>query len=271
MNEKICKLLGGIILTGLLIATVFSATALAAGTKDELYMMKGGVTYVLVKTSDSPDKYIASVEPGVYFESYGDSASLRFGRNKISNYVLLRGTQSDDEIILTADDVNYRMRRGIRASGAKYEAVGDPSTVFWGKGHYATLMIGGKPYSGYDMWLPYGGIWIPGEGMPTDVQWRIRSINGVDVVDGSNVTLTFGSDGRLYGNASVNNYTAPWMAVGKRLVVSMATVTRMMGREELMKQEESYLRTLAEVVRFKPLREGLLLLTKNDVEIVLGQ
>ena len=254
---------------GLLV--VFSTAALAAGTENELYMMKGGVTYVLVKVSDSPEKFVASVEPGVYFESYDYYASLRFGRDKVYNYVLLRRTQTDGEIILTADGVNYRMQRVVSASGEKYEAVGDPSTVFWSKGRHATLTIRGILYPGYDIWLPFDGIWIPGEGVPADVEWRVKSIDGVDVIDGSNVTLTFGADGNLHGVASVNRYTAPWTSDGNSLSISMAAVTRMMGSEELMRQEESYLRALAEVVRFKPLREGLLLLTKNDVEIVLGQ
>ncbi|MCL2684332.1 MAG: hypothetical protein FWE55_03725, partial [Synergistaceae bacterium] len=117
MNDKIRKLTGGAILTGLFV--FFCAAAFAAGAADELYVMKGGVTYVLVKTSDSPEKYVASVEPGVYFESDGSSASLRFGRNKCSNYVLLREAESDDELLLTVDDVNYTMRRVISASGAR--------------------------------------------------------------------------------------------------------------------------------------------------------
>jgi heat shock protein HslJ len=250
---------------------VFCEAAFAAGTEDALYVMRGGVTYILVKTSDSPEKYAASVEPGVFLESDGDSASLKFGKHKCHNYVLLRDTEADDEIILTADDVNYRMRQVHTASGAKYEPVGDPSTTFWSKGSYATLVIGGKRYSSYGLWLPYGGIWIPGEGVPTDVQWRVKSINGVDVIDNSDVTLTFGADGRLHGLASVNNYTTSWMLVGNRLVVATAAVTRKIGSEELMRQEDSFLKALVDVLHFKPLKEGLVLLTRKNGEIVLSQ
>jgi heat shock protein HslJ len=276
MFKKTCIISGVVFLMGLLM-TFLSAESLAAETKDELYVVKGGVTYVLVKMSDSTDSpdspktYVASVEPGVFFESDGNKASLRFGKNKCSKYVLLRSTESDDEIVLTADDVNYRMRRVISASGAKFEAVGDPSTIFWSKGDNATIIIDGKHYSGYDMWLPYGGIWIPGEGVPVDVGWRVESIGGIDVIEGSNVTLTFGADGRLHGFASVNNYTAPWMTIGNRLMVSTAAVTRMMGSEELMRQEEIFLKALADVTYFKPLREGLALLTKSKGEIVLAR
>jgi len=269
MNWKFSKLAGVVILMGLF--AVFFSAELAAGTTDELFMMKGGVTYVLVKNPDSPATYVASVEPGVYFESDGDSASLRIGKDKCSNYVLLRETESDDEIILTADDVNYTMRHVESASGAKYEAAGDPSTVFWSKGNHATLMIGGKLYPGYDIWLPFGGIWIPGEGVPTDVKWRVSSINGIDVIDGSNVTLTFGADGRLHGVASVNNYTAPWTSDGNRLFISMAAATRMLGSEELMHQENSFLTALEDVTHFKPLREGFVLLTSENGEIVLSR
>jgi len=261
--------LTGVILIGAL--AVFCTAALAAGTENELYMLKRGVIYVLVKTSDSPEKYIASVEPGVFFESEGNSASLRFGKNMCPKYVLLRKAESDDEIILTADDVNYRMQRAVSASGEKYEAAGDSSTVFWSKGHHATLTIGGEIYSGYDLWLPFGGIWVPGEGVPTDVMWRVKSINGVDVIEGSSVTLSFGADGRIHGVASVNNYTAPWISEGNRLLISTAAVTGMMGREELMRQEDLFLKALACVTHFKPLREGLVLLTSESGEIVLSR
>jgi len=270
MNWKFSKLTGWVILI-VLFAVFFSVALASAGTMDELYMLKDGVTYVLVKNTDSPATYIASVEPGVYFESEGDSASLRFGKDKCSNYVLLRETESDDEIILTADNVNYTMRRVESASGAKYEAAGDPSTVFWSRGNNATLTIGGKLYPGYDIWLPFGGIWIPGLGVPTDVAWRVSSINGIDVIDGSNVTLTFGADGRLHGVASVNNYTAPWTSDGNRLFISMAAATRMLGSEELMRQENSFLTALEDVTHFKPLREGLVLLTSENGEIVLSR
>ena len=269
MGKRIWKLVGSVFIFGLLTVMVFSAAALAAGTENELYVMKDGVTYFLFKTSESPEKYVSSAESGVFFESDGDSASLMFGKDKIYNYVLLRNAQTDEEIILTANDVNYRMRQVMSASGAKYEAEGDPSTVFWSKGHYATLEIGGKLYAGYDVWMPFGCIWLPGEVIPTNVEWRVKSIDGVDVVGDSNVTLTFGADGRLHGNASVNNYNASWISEGERLVISMAVTTKMMGSEELMKQEDSYLKTLAGVVRFKPLREGIVLLTKNNGEIVL--
>lgn len=268
MFEKICKLAGGVILTGLL-AAVFPAAAFPAGTTDELYVMKGGVTYVLAKTSDSPEKYFSPVEPGVFFESNGDTASLRFGRNNCPNYVLIRRAESDGEIIVTADGVNYRMLRVVSASGARYEAPGDSSTMLWSSGISAALTIRGKRYPGYDLRLPDGGIWIPGEGIPADVEWRVRSINGVDVIAGSEVTLCFGTDGRLRGNASVNNYTAPWMSVGNRLFISTAAATRMMGSEELTRQEDSYLAALAGAVRFMPLRDGLALLAEDGGEIVL--
>ena len=48
-----------------------------------------------------------------------------------------------------------------------------------------------------------------------------------------------------------------------------AAVTRMKGSEELMGQEEAFLKALADVAYFKPLKEGLALLTKYDGEIVL--
>jgi putative lipoprotein len=268
MFGKLCRTIGGVVLICLLTA-FFSAGAEAATTENELYVVKDGRAYVLVKTSDEPEVYIVMDEPGVSFVSDGSKASLRFGNYSCDNYVLLRSTESDDEIILTADDVNYRMQRVLSASGAKYEAVGDPSTTFWSKGNYAVLTVKEMPYINYDVWLPFGGIWIPEEGVPTEVEWQVKSIEGVDVIESSGVTLTFGKDGRAFGFASVNNYNAPWMITGSRIIISTAAVTRMMGSEELMQQEEAFLKALTNVTHFKPLKDGLILLTKNDDEIVL--
>ena len=48
-----------------------------------------------------------------------------------------------------------------------------------------------------------------------------------------------------------------------------AAVTMMMGSGELMRQEEAFLKALADAAYFKPLKEGLALLAKDDGEIVL--
>jgi heat shock protein HslJ/membrane-bound inhibitor of C-type lysozyme len=264
MSKKIFRSLMGAAVLAALASALFPGAARAGDPADELFVLSGGRIYVLGETEAASGERFASDDGSAEFWSKGGEAALTVNDREIPRYVLIRGTDADDEIVLTADGANYRMKQVVTASGAKYEAAGDPDTYFWSKGASATLMIGGKRYAGYDAWLPYGGIWIPGEPVPAGVKWRVRSIGGADVIDGSGVTLTFGSDGRLFGKASVNNYSAPWISAGGRLLVSTVISTKMMGPENLARQEHEYLKALQNVKRFRLLGPNELELTTDE-------
>jgi heat shock protein HslJ/membrane-bound inhibitor of C-type lysozyme len=47
---------------------------------------------------------------------------------------------------LTVGNETFEMRQAVAASGARYEAVGDPTTSFWNKGRNATLVVKGRTY-----------------------------------------------------------------------------------------------------------------------------
>ncbi|MCU0621016.1 MAG: YbaY family lipoprotein [Gemmatimonadales bacterium] len=49
-----------------------------------------------------------------------------------------------DHMVLTAGGRRYPMREVRTASGARYEAVDDPSTTFWSKGRQATVVVAGR-------------------------------------------------------------------------------------------------------------------------------
>jgi heat shock protein HslJ/membrane-bound inhibitor of C-type lysozyme len=51
-----------------------------------------------------------------------------------------------DSMRLTVGAETFDLRRVRTASGAKYEAAGDPSTSFWSKGSIGTLVVRGKTY-----------------------------------------------------------------------------------------------------------------------------
>jgi heat shock protein HslJ/uncharacterized lipoprotein YbaY len=51
-----------------------------------------------------------------------------------------------DSMRLTVGSDTFEMRQVIAASGARYEAVGDPTTSFWNKGRNATLVVKGRTY-----------------------------------------------------------------------------------------------------------------------------
>jgi uncharacterized lipoprotein YbaY len=51
-----------------------------------------------------------------------------------------------DTLNLAVDEARYPLRQVVSASGARYEAIGDPTTTFWSKGERATLVVNGKAY-----------------------------------------------------------------------------------------------------------------------------
>jgi heat shock protein HslJ len=108
-----------------------------------------------------------------------------------------------------------------------------------------------------------------GQNIPTGVELKVASIAGNDVAEGSNVTITFGQDGKLYGVASVNNYRSSWLAVGNRITILDCVSTMKMGLPPLMDQENLFLRTLPTVVRFESDVDGVSLITRNGEIIVL--
>jgi hypothetical protein len=155
-----------------LIVTVclfLTAAAVLASEKlegDELFVSAGGKDYILKREDSAPGgkrtKYTAKDDPATFFWSDDKRASLTIGGRECTRYVLLRDLD-DEEFLLTVDGENYRMKQVVSASGAKYEAVGDPTTVFWSKGASVFLTVKGKEYPGYETWAPSNVIWIAAE------------------------------------------------------------------------------------------------------------
>ena len=67
----------------------------------------------------------------------------------------------------------------------------------------------------------------------------------------SAITATFGSDGSLTGNASVNQYSTTYTTSGDTMSVDAQIVsTKMAGPEELMQQESAYLGALPQTATY---------------------
>ena len=51
-----------------------------------------------------------------------------------------------DEIRMTAGGKTHDMKRTVAASGERYEARDDPTTIYWNKGNDAMVTIAGQDY-----------------------------------------------------------------------------------------------------------------------------
>ncbi|MDR1508939.1 MAG: MliC family protein [Synergistaceae bacterium] len=254
----------------LMALTAISISEAAGAPSAEISAVLGGETYVMKRVEAmSGEKYEDPDDPETMFWINGDESVLTIEGKAYTRYVLLREASEEGKLMLTADGRNYILRQVLTASGAKYEESGNPETYFWSKGASAMLRIDGKDYEGYDYWLPFDEIWFAGQDIPADIEWKAVSIDGTDVIAGSDITVTFHADGKMSGIASVNNYTAPWFAYGNRIIISNGVTTRKAGLPDMMEQEDKFLEFLPGVVRFVILKDGLRLINKNGGEIVL--
>lgn len=76
----------------------------------------------------------------VAVEAEGSAANLRCGTQDI--FVSL----ADDRMMLVVGQERITMRQVEAASGARFVAENDPSTIFWNKGESATLALRGETY-----------------------------------------------------------------------------------------------------------------------------
>jgi len=84
--------------------------------------------------------------------------------------------------------------------------------------------------------------------------WSVTGYNNgrqavVSVLTGTNLTMAFGSDGKVGGSAGCNRYTAMYTLEGQKLTIGPAAATRMMCAkpEGVMEQESQFLKALESV------------------------
>ena len=71
-------------------------------------------------------------------------------------------------------------------------------------------------------------------------QWLVEEIDGEPVLEGSEVTIGFTDEGRVFGSSSCNRYNGGWHIQGQELVFSQMAATRMACPETLMQQENRF-------------------------------
>ena len=150
-----------LLFVGVLSVVFVSGMAAALEPNDEVFIIFGETTRVLVRMpAASGEKFVALGDPTTEFWSKGKESMLSIEGEACSRYVLVQGSTNEDELFLTVDGKNYRMKSAASASGTKYEAENDSSTVLWNKGSSVTLTVEGKEYPDYDTWQPLGRIWL---------------------------------------------------------------------------------------------------------------
>ena len=111
------------------------------------------------------------------------------------------------------------------------------------------------------MWPPTPVVALPAK----DVRWVGEYVAGTSTVHDSLVTLMFGSDGKLTGKSSCNNYSVNYMLTDSTLKVYPPMIgTRMMCPPEIMAQEALFQDILGKGSSVGMTGEGRLVITASD-------
>jgi heat shock protein HslJ/uncharacterized lipoprotein YbaY len=165
---------------------------------------------------------------------------------------------------LTVGQTEWEMRQTRTASGARFEAVNDPTTWFWNKGQGGLLSIKGREY-------PECREASVSAADVRGAEWIVEDIDGGGIIDRSRATLVFGPDGRLSGRGSCNVFTGQYVITGDAVSVSGIAGTKVSCAPSLMAQEARFHEVLREVRRFEIRADGALVLHTDDRRSILAR
>ena len=105
---------------------------------------------------------------------------------------------------------------------------------------------------------------------PLSGEWKLVSLNGAPVVEGTHISLNFG-DGQASGSAGCNSYGGAFESDGAEIDFDGLTMTLMACTDAgVMAQEGAYLAALEAVESFEMNGEQLVL-SGPEAELVLGR
>lgn len=101
--------------------------------------------------------------------------------------------------------------------------------------------------------------------MVKDIWWRAESIGGKGIVDGSEITMMLGSDGKIGGKSGCNGYSARYQITREAIQVFPPMIgTRMACAPGIMDQEQAYQNLMQAAASFAVTAKGQLIITSKD-------
>jgi heat shock protein HslJ len=97
----------------------------------------------------------------------------------------------------------------------------------------------------------------------------VIEVHGVPVLESSTPDITFGTDGRVSGRATINRLMGQYSVEGDVLRFGALATTMMAGPPEHMGQEQRVLAALGQPLRVEPGDGGDVLLVADDGVVLL--
>jgi heat shock protein HslJ len=109
----------------------------------------------------------------------------------------------------------------------------------------------------------------------TQTQWRLYVLNGQEIPENINVTLTLSPEGEnresaVFGSAGCNRYSGTYSLEGDRLTINILAVTAMMC-DASMETEDAFLAALQDELTFQIQYNRLILTSENNTLLFLGE
>ena len=87
-------------------------------------------------------------------------------------------------------------------------------------------------------------------------------------IAGTQITALFGSDGKVTGTDSCNNYTSPYTVSGSNLQVGAPVLTSMACPDDVMTQAQNYLAALQLSYRYEVAGNQLTIFNSTNVKLL---
>lgn len=175
---------------------------------------------------------------------------------------VVSATFTAETLKLTIDGEHHDLVQTRSASGARYETE-DGSLVFWDRGKMALLQTGGndtecalQPTRVTDI---------------TGGTWRVEDIGGGGVIDASQTSLEFSTDGRVSGRGGCNQYSGSYTREGDTISFGPLATTQMACIPALGDQEQKFYQVLSTPVTISFDDTGALILTNENGETLLAR
>ncbi len=101
-------------------------------------------------------------------------------------------------------------------------------------------------------------------------QWRLVSLDGETVLDGTAITLLFDLEGQAAGSAGCNSYGGSYTVDGDEVGFDALISTMMACADDIMAQETAYLTALQAAARYELDEDRLSIETREDATLVFA-
>ncbi len=102
-----------------------------------------------------------------------------------------------------------------------------------------------------------------------DGQWRVEDIDRAGVIDGAEVTIEFGSDGKLSGRSACNRYGGDYSYTDGVLTTGSLFSTKMACAPALMDLETKFLKRLEGALTVATENDGAVSLSDDEGRLLI--